>query len=254
MPLKALHEWIITREPPILHETAVHVWWFSVREHVSCLHYLQSLLSQDEAEKASRYRFEADRVRSIVSRGLLRRYLASYLNVSPETPILATTAHEKPYLRNPGLYNRLHFNVSHSGDHVLIAFSTTYRVGIDVEKVEPQRISDDLTRTCFTDRELATWHRLAPDSRAQRFFQSWAQKEAYMKGLGLGLSLEPREVEVSDNPCVELPARLDAYGEMVGPWLVVNADVGSDAAAALAVEGFPSEIHGFRGEAGCQPI
>lgn len=90
----------------------------------------------------------------------------------------------KPHL----LGGDVHFNISHSGEHVLCAVDET-PVGVDIEEFRPVR--EDLIRKVCTESELE-W--IA--GSGERFLQIWTAKEAYLKYLGVGLKMPLREVSV----------------------------------------------------------
>jgi phosphopantetheinyl transferase len=76
-------------------------------------------------------------------------------------------------------------NVSHSGDLAAVA-SAEVRVGIDIEVVDESR----------------PWRRLAERcgwqvSSAAEFYERWTEYEAYAKALGLGLALNPGDVDLT---------------------------------------------------------
>ena len=79
----------------------------------------------------------------------------------------------------------MHYNISHSGDWVVMALSDK-AVGIDVERVRsPQyRIAERF----FSPTELAALNRLEGDEKARYFFDLWTLKESYLKLLGKGLT------------------------------------------------------------------
>lgn len=98
----------------------------------------------------------------------LRPVLATYLGEDPERIRLARGKHGKPRLAE--VSPRLEFNLSHSGDLVLVAVSGEFEVGVDVERVRPKR--------------------------GEGFYRRWARHEARVKCLGLGL-LRAREVDLA---------------------------------------------------------
>jgi 4'-phosphopantetheinyl transferase len=80
------------------------------------------------------------------------------------------------------------FNLSHSGDVILLAFAVNRDLGVDVEQVRPEVNIDNLAASCFSPVERAAIFR-NPDAARLRFFEYWAAKEAWMKADGRGMSL-----------------------------------------------------------------
>ena len=142
--------------------------------------------------------------------------LAAYIGVKPLDVELATGPHGKPALAStaPGV----HFNVSHSGSWGLVAVARV-EVGVDVEQIRPRRASARLTDRFLTDGERRLLQsRLASHTEAA-FFMIWSRKEAYLKAVGVGLSVPFSAVDSSRD---KLPD-LDAQGhQQTGsePWIV----------------------------------
>src|SRR5262245_28998241 len=67
------------------------------------------------------------------ARSRLKELLASYLDLAPEHLLLETAVSGKPFL-NPEQAGGLVFNLSHSGDLLLIALGMRQELGVDVEK------------------------------------------------------------------------------------------------------------------------
>src|SRR6476660_2381439 len=130
----------------------VHVWRRTLAWSEAAAHRLEQCLAPDERDKMERFRFEKDRRRYLVGRGLLRSLLGRYLDVAPQELRFETTAAGKPHLASG--QGQLQFNLAHSGEYVLIAIANGRAVGIDVEEVR-----DD-----FDAGEIAA-HFFSPDER-----------------------------------------------------------------------------------------
>src|SRR5262249_1021007 len=111
----------------------VHVWRANLQQSPSSLVSLMQVLSADERARAERYQFEADRRRSIIGHGASRMLLARCLGAAPEGLRFIYNKFGKPALA-PGPFPHLHFNISHSGDWILIALSFGRILGVDVER------------------------------------------------------------------------------------------------------------------------
>lgn len=129
--------------------------------------------------KSLKFKNHADFLRCIGAGILLRRAFPFV----DEQDILETE-YEKPYIPNQD-----YFNISHSGDYVVLAQAET-EVGVDIEKINDRHLN--VAERVFTERELL-W--MNEDSK-ERFFILWTQKEAVMKAVGKGLSLAPESFDV----------------------------------------------------------
>jgi len=81
----------------------------------------------------------------------------------------------------------LHFNLSHSGDYMVLALSDS-PVGIDVE--HKSKNYDSLAQRCFCKEEYEDILSLQDESeRKCRFLEYWTMKEAYIKCIGEGMRI-----------------------------------------------------------------
>ena len=107
----------------------VWVWRLGLRETEE-LDWAWGDLSSAERERAHRYRHQGDRQGFILTRSWLRRLAGAYLGLAPQSVQFQLGPHGKPFLRG----HPLQFNLSHSGDWALLAFSRDRPLGIDLER------------------------------------------------------------------------------------------------------------------------
>jgi 4'-phosphopantetheinyl transferase len=141
---------------------------------------LEQLLIPDERTRARRYRFEADRRRSIVARAALRRLLGDALGIAPRDVPIVVGDNDKPRLDG----GALHFNATHSGDLVAIAIAAT-EVGVDAEQLRPMSDAVAIAERFFSPAEV---ERVKGACNVDaEFFTIWTMKEAVVKGIGSGI-------------------------------------------------------------------
>ena len=117
--------------------------------------------------------------------GRLREILSRYLDLAPAALRFDHNAYGKPSVAGAGL----HFNVSHSGDWAMLAVSAEQEVGIDIERIDPSFVQEQIPERFFSPREVAQLRSLPPSEQTGAFFRCWTRKEAYIKARGLGLAL-----------------------------------------------------------------
>ncbi len=178
----------------------IHVLHASLDAEFQNLPEWYTLLSQDERQRAARFHFALHRDRFIVARGILRRLLGHYLDVLPERIAFRYGLNNKPAL----LGDLVHFNISHSEDRALFAFSATTALGVDIEAIRPLPGILQLARTAFSIAEQKALNALAPELQRQAFFRCWTRKEAFIKALGQGVSYPLDQFSVS----LDEPARI----------------------------------------------
>jgi 4'-phosphopantetheinyl transferase len=193
---------------------AVHVWWIDLERieepgwHV---------LSPEERDRAARFRRLGDRRRWSQARTALRQILARYVSAPPEALRFASGPWGKPALT---ANTAVRFSLSHAGPRSLIAAGCSAA-------------------------ETACLLALLPDARLEAFLACWTMKEAYLKAMGVGLSRDPRAIEIEttseDRVAVRDPL---AVGD-ASSWTLRRLDAGRGWLAALAVAGAAPRVEMF---------
>lgn len=215
----------------------VHVWCLSLEQPVSCVLQLVQVLSRDERLRAERFYFERDRRRFIVTRGMLRIILGQYLAARPDQIQFRYGPHGKPYLAETFGNNWLQFNLAHSHELAMYAFTCGREVGIDLEYICPMPDAERIAAPFFSPREISIWQKLPQHQRLRAFFNAWTRKEAYLKAIGEGLAQSLDQVEVSIEP--GKPAQLlsiKGCREEAARWSLKSLSPAHDYVAALAAE------------------
>jgi len=220
-------------------DTSVHVWRASLVSTTSSLLLMERTLSADERERGARYRFARDRARYTVARGTLRAILARYLGMAPAEVRFVYGPHGKPALApEHGGDDTLSFNLSHADDRSLSAVTRGRRVGIDIERLAPDIATSTVAEHTFSPRDIAALRALPPQQQPDAFFRCWTRKEAYVKAVGAGFSLDLRGFDVSlapGDPPALLATRPDPHE--AARWSLHDVDAEPGYLAALAVEG-----------------
>jgi len=179
-----------------LPERVVDVWEAELDLPADELRTLSGLLSPAERDRASRFLFERDRRRFAAARGRLRQLLGRYLDAPPSAVLIETGALGKPFTRGDP---PLEFNLSHADDRVVFAFAQC-AVGIDVERIRPLPDLLPIAEQFFAPGEHEAMQRLTGAPLQDTFFRCWTLKEAYLKGVGDGLSIPLSAFQVRLNP------------------------------------------------------
>jgi 4'-phosphopantetheinyl transferase len=208
----------------------VQVWSVSMTDAHAGVAELRAVLSAEERGRADRYRQPADRQRSVVSRGVLRLLLAERLRCGPESVELESTEHGKPVLRHDG---GPWFNVSHSGEWILVAISDAGEVGVDVEQIRAVPNLEAIASHYFAREEWQAIRSLPPADRTRAFFACWTRKEAYLKAVGMGLARSLDGFCVSVGPDAPALLSIDGSAAAAGSWLVADAAPAAGYAGAV---------------------
>lgn len=169
----------------------VDVWWIDLDRIEDDS---PSLLTHDERLRAERFRSPRDRGHWISARVALRQILTGYTGTKPAQLQLTHGTHGKPALAGE---SSLRFNLAHAGERAIVAISWDREVGVDLEAIDPCLDVMPLLAVSCCEVEAARIAALAPDARAEGFLIGWTLKESYLKGIGTGLSRDPRTVDVT---------------------------------------------------------
>jgi 4'-phosphopantetheinyl transferase len=137
----------------------------------------------------ARYVRHADRVRFAVARSVLREILGERLACDPAQLGFATGAYGRPSL---AAHPDVSFNVSHSGERVLIALSTVRTVGVDIELANPSVDWRPLIDLVCAPEEAR--HILG----ARDFYRCWTAKEALLKATGVGIGEGLKSIDLAN--------------------------------------------------------
>ncbi len=184
--------------PPInlsLGADEVHLWIARLDHHNP--KEFEQILADDEQARAHRFRFETDRNKFVVGRGLLRTILAKYLSTDPARIRFEYSLQGKPWLGGEQP-SKLKFNLTHSANLALYAVTLNQEIGIDLEYLKPSLIEPGMLPLCLTPRETAQFQTLSENEQTLFFFDCWTRKEAYLKANGNGLLISPAEIETSE--------------------------------------------------------
>ncbi|MCQ6959020.1 4'-phosphopantetheinyl transferase family protein [Mucilaginibacter aquariorum] len=175
----------------------VHIWRINIRQNLSLLNQFKALFNVAELVRAGKYLQRKDHDRFIVSRGAQRIILGRYLSTPPEQLEFVLGDNKKPHLFGKD-GNSLHYNLSHSGDWIVLAVASS-QVGTDIEFIDDAFKFQDILLDNFSKEEAAY---INQENSTERFFTLWTRKEAILKatGQGLGEHLQITPVLNGDHP------------------------------------------------------
>jgi 4'-phosphopantetheinyl transferase len=223
--------WPLIESLPPLGPDDVHVWQVGLERDG-----LDALLTPAELEQANRFLFPHLRRRHVAGRASLRVLLGEYLAMPPAQVGLETTQFGKPRLVGESA-DGLRFNIAHSDDLALMAFTRGREIGVDVERERPDVDIIDLARRFFAAEEIAALDALPVAEQRSAFYRCWTRKEAYLKALGLGMQvpLNGFAVSIAADQANLLHAVHDPIQH--GRWELRGLSPAAEFAAAVAVEG-----------------
>jgi 4'-phosphopantetheinyl transferase len=196
---------------------------------------MSQTLSSKELKRAASFNFKKDSDSFIKRRWFLRKMLGRYLKSPPESLKFSYSANGKPYICGEFLDSGINFNLSHSYELALYAFTLNRRIGVDIEHIRPIAEMSEIVVRFFSAIEKEEWENISPSQKKEAFFSYWSLKEAYLKARGEGLSIPLDKFTVSLEP----PALLGDASVSQEPheWTLDLIYPASGYTGALAVEG-----------------
>ena len=155
-----------------------------------------ALLDHEEKKRWHRFLAGGARCRFALCRAALRINLCERLGCSNRQLSFGHLEHGKPFAKVDGERASAGFNVSHSGSHGLIAFADNDWLGVDVEERVPRRDLDGIGSLVYGPAERQLLADASGSQKMQLFFRLWSMKEALIKAIGAGFSLNPAGFEV----------------------------------------------------------
>jgi len=168
-------------------------------------------------------------------RAVVRQILASVTGVpEPDLPIVVAPGGKPGFADDaPDHVRSVHFNASHSGEHLVVACSTSGPVGVDVEQARTLDAAA-VAGYALAPRELARLSTLPDAEQPRVLLRVWTRKEALLKAEGVGLARAASSLEVDfDRP----PAARALQHSAGWPWQLYDVSPEEDLTVALVTTG-----------------
>lgn len=136
-------------------------------------------LTQERRAKTERYRGREARLRSLAAGLLLDRVFGK------RAVEICHNEFGKPFLEGGPF-----FNLSHSGNRVVLAVNSSKQIGCDIQQwqdIHPKLI----VKHFFHPKEYDLYQKTAEPDRQAVFYRIWTLKESYLKMIGKGFSFPP---------------------------------------------------------------
>lgn len=176
----------------------------------------------------------------------LRLLLGAYLDLPGKSVRINRKQRGKPVLDASVHDSEIHFSMAKSEDRLLIGFSTSSHIGVDLEPVQRRaRNPMGVAQRYFTPAEADALAALPEDKIDEAFLRVWACKEAVVKASGLGIANQFARFTVDHEPS-HPAAVLDFEGESAGDWTLVLVRPESQFLGAVAVQDRLTSFRAFR--------
>lgn len=195
------------------------------------------LLSDDEKKKASTFSRQDLQQKYIKTRGMVRTILAFYLKQEASTIIIKQREHGKPFVPNENLY----FNLSHTGNRLVVAVSNCTELGIDIEQNKKRKSLPALAEKCFSNEEVIFWNALSEQKKVSFFYCFWVRKEAFVKavGRGLGIGLNQCSIDLNNQ---DFFSRIPTDYGVASDWKIIDVLLDKNHTCAIVTKDIKFEF------------
>lgn len=211
--------------PPLV-PGEIHVWAWSLARGADSVRRMRAMLSDDERARADRFLFDRDRRRFTVAHARMRQLLEAYAGDAQPLRFRAGP-HGKPELVDTP---HVRFSLTHSHELALLAVALEIDLGIDVEALRP--IGAESIERYFSKPEQDALRGVKPEQRLVAFYSCWTRKEAFLKGIGLGLMRDLDSFAVSIAP--HAPTVTSLHGDDTQGWNMQHLEPAEGYVGALA--------------------
>ncbi len=154
--------------------------YIKITEYISeiTLMGLVSKLSNKVVNNCPQYKRKKNRVEYIIGR-LLLQYILKENGYS--ITLMDNIGYQK--FGKPFISEKIDFNISHSGNYVICVFSTSLKVGVDIERhkiIDPANL--------YSLIKFNKWNVKMQNYESKSFFDYWTIQESVLKAKGIGLS------------------------------------------------------------------
>ncbi len=150
-------------------------------------------MPEDIQERIRRYRKEENKYQLMIGRLLLKEGMQQLGFKDFKLVDLFYNEFNCPLWREG-----IHFNIAHSANVVACAFSTTIKIGLDVEQIRRINLND----FAYILNELDEQNIQQAGNAYTAFFKIWTIKEAVTKAIGKGLSIDVQQIHIHERYAV----------------------------------------------------
>jgi len=213
----------------------VHLWFLDLGGLAGSL---QDALGADGVVTTGQLRF--------ARRFYLRLLLGAYLGLPGKSVRVNRSQRGKPVLDASVHNSEIHFSMAKSEDRLLIGFSSSSEIGVDLEPVG-RRAHNPLgvAQRYFNPAEAAALAAMPAGEVDEAFLRAWACKEAVVKASGMGIANQFAHFCV-DTELSRPVSMLEFEDGPPGDWVLTLVRPDSQFLGAVAIRGKVSGIQAYR--------
>lgn len=207
----------------------IHVWEFNIEVYEKLSAHYFEYLSEEETKRVERFRKINDKKQYVIGHIFLRILLSKYLEIPIHQISLFRDLHGKIKLEGNG--GNISFNLSHSDEMVVLAFSKYKDLGVDIERIHNIQDFLQIAQLYFRKEEYDYISKIDAESPLSKFYKVWTIKEAFVKATGEGLSRSLKTFSVETDSVISIQAGQDT----IGVWRHFELEMDRNYAATVVI-------------------
>jgi 4'-phosphopantetheinyl transferase len=215
----------------------VHVWWFPFDASRTWEATARQQLSETELTRSAQLKATDRQYRFLFYRWAIRCCLAQYANAEPNEIPLGLLAGGKPFWKYAVGGVQLAFNHSHTAEFGVLAVARHGDVGIDVEQAHENLNVRAVAREALSPQEWSEFERRPSSEQTEYVLRHWTCKEAFLKGLAIGLAVSPSNVTMRMSASWQPQVAAVEGMELTNDWQLASWSPQAETVAAVAYRG-----------------
>ena len=219
------------------------------RPSISDLLIATSCIQEEEKLRLAKFVFREDFNASLIGRLMMRCFVQKATNCDYNAIKFDRDERGKPFLVEPKNL-RLDFNVSHQGKYSVLAgtVGTNAKIGVDTMKIEYTggKSLEEFFRLMTRNFSDSEWgyikSRDTKNEQLEAFMRNWCLKESYVKNIGVGITVDLRNISFKINSSVlevkqpVTDTTLTVDGNLVTNWTFHESLIDYDHCVAVAID------------------
>lgn len=185
----------MTRKWQPLRSDEIHLWNIDLRALAARQEWLRAHLSPDEIAREARFHCAEDAARFVCTHGAMREILSLYTENSTAKLQFSRNDFGKPFLIDNRVLD-LRFSLSYRRHRALLTVAKSQEIGVDIEFFDNEIDVNFLIKTVCSETEKREFSMCDEYEKPRAAFQMWTRKEAILKAVGRGFSLDARQIEI----------------------------------------------------------
>lgn len=207
----------------------IHIWKFKLDTYQKISDKYFDYLTEEEINRIIKFQKIKDKKQFVIAHVFLRILLGKYLKIPIHQITLFRDTHGKIMIAANS--ENISFNLSHSEDWVVLAFSKYKDLGVDIERIHDIQDFLQIAEHYFRKEEYEYISKINTESPLCKFYKVWTIKEAFVKATGEGLSRSLKTFSVGKDSVINVQLGQDT----MGIWRYFALEIDKNYAATVVI-------------------